>query len=185
MRITIDTDLLKKEGIELNEFLLLLMCFYECDYKSTLDSAVEHGLVSPNLFKDGSGILSDNVYDKIARILLASHEKLKDCPIKDFYKLASDMQNCFPKGCKPGTSYTWRGNNSEIAFKLMMLVVKHDFMFTEEEAIRATKQYVIDCKDNPKYMSLLKYFILKTYNIGEELSISSPFMSIIENNRQL
>lgn len=183
MRITIDTDILKNKGISLDEFLLLLLFFYGYNYKDTFNQALKHGFVSSDLFKDGNGVLSDSVCDLVVRTLMASDDKIKNCPIKDFHKLAEDMQSHYPKGNKPGTSYPWAGETEEIAFKLMMLVVKYDFFFTETEAIEAVKQYVNDCKDNLEHMTLLKYFIIKTYRNGNEMTISSSFMSIIENNR--
>lgn len=184
MRITIDTDILQKKGISLDEFLLLLLFFYGYSYKDALDQAIKHNYISPDLFKDGNGVLSDSVCDLVVRTLIASDDKIKNCPIKNFRHLAMDMQRHYPQGNKPGTSYPWAGDTDEIAFKLMMLVAKYDFTFTELEAIEAVKTYISDCHDNPERMALLKYFILKTYKNGDEMLICSPFMSIIENNRK-
>lgn len=183
MRITIDTDILKKRDIGLDEFLLLLLFFYGYNYKDTFKQALKHGFVSSDLFKDGNGVLSDNVCDLVVRTLMASDDKIKNCPIKDFHELAKNMQCHFPRGNKSGTSYSWTGDTDEIAFKLMMLVVKYNFFFTESEAIEATKIYVSDSKDDLEHMALLKYFIIKTHIKDNEVIISSPFMSIIENNR--
>lgn len=184
MRITIDTDILQKKGVSLDEFLLLLLFFYGYNYKDTFNQALKHGFVTPDLFKDGNGVLSDSVCDLVVRTLMASDDKVKNCPIKNFRHLALAMQSHYPQGNKPGTSYPWAGDTDEIAFKLMMLVAKYDFTFTELEAIEAVKTYISDCHNDPEHMALLKYFILKTYKKGNEMVISSPFMSIIENNRK-
>ena len=91
--------------------------------------------------------------------------------------------SCYPNGIKPGTTYYWRGTKEEIAQKLRILVVKYNFQFTEEEAIAATEEYVNSFKDY-KHMKLLKYFLLKTLVSDGRIEIDSPFMSIIENNRE-
>ena len=102
----------------------------------------------------------------------------------DFSKLADSLRECYPKGNKPRTTYSWQGSTEEIAQKLRILVVKYDFQFTEAEAISAVKEYVASFK-NYKYMQLLKYFILKTTDDGQgHKMIDSLFMTIIENNRE-
>ena len=68
----------------------------------------------------------------------------------------------------------------------MTLFVKYDFAFTEEEAIKATEEYVNSFRDHQDRMMLLKYFILKTTKSDDDLNdINSTFMTFIENNRQL
>ena len=72
----------------------------------------------------------------------------------------------------------WRDSTAVIARKLKTLVVKYDYEFTEEQALKATKAYVESFNGDYTYMQLLKYFILKTMPDGE---IRSDFMSYIEN----
>lgn len=68
-----------------------------------------------------------------------------------------------------------------IAHKLRTLVVEYNFSFTEQEALRATEEYVKSFSDDKSHMQLLKYFILKT---SKDNDMESMFMTIIENNRQ-
>lgn len=89
--------------------------------------------------------------------------------------------NIYPSGNKSGTSYLWGGTLEEIAQKLMVLVTVHSFIYTEDEAIKATKEYVGSFEGDRSHMKLLKYFLLRTRKTEQE--IDSDFMTIIEKNR--
>lgn len=181
MRITIDTEVLQRENLTLGDFLVLLMGFHDFNYKESLDKLIDAGIVQPNVFNRMSMVLSNNTRDYIAKILMMSNAKVRESGI-DFNQLAEQLQSIFPAHKKPGTTYDWRGRTTEIAQKLMTLVAKYDFIFTEEEAIRATKEYVDSFDEDKTKMQLLKYFILRTKTNDQE--IESMFMTIIENNRE-
>lgn len=178
MKITINTEVLQREGLSLGDFLVLLIGFYEANYKESLDKLVDKGVIQPNVFNRMSMVLSNNTKDYIAKLLTECDDKAIDSRI-DFTSLAKKLQAIYPNGNKPGTSYSWIDNTDLIAQKLRTLVVKYNFTFTEEEALAATKEYVSSF-DNQEKMQLLKYFILKTKSNQE---IDSMFMTIIENNR--
>ena len=180
MRITIDTEVLQKEHLSLGDFLVLLMGYKDIDYKESLDSLINKGVIQPNLFNRMSVVLSDNTREYVSKILLDSDSKVMESTI-DFENLAIQLQSIYPTGNKPGTSYNWRGKLKEIELKLKALVAVHGFDFTESEAIQATKEYVSSFDGDRTKMQLLKYFILRTD--GKNGEISSQFMSIIENNR--
>lgn len=179
MRITIDTDVLKKEHLTLEGFLLLLTEYYNVNQEDAINNLVTAGLAERSHYPSSLLILSNNTRDLVAQILVKSNEKVCNSPI-DFDELAQKLQSLYPEGTKPGTTYSWKGDSEEIAFKLRVLVAIHNFTFTEDEAIKAVKEY-ISSYGNTKYLQLLKYFILRTDNNGE---INSLFMTIIENNRQ-
>lgn len=183
MKITIDTDVLNKENISLGEFLVLLMAFYGINYKEINEKVVSKGLISSNLFKDGSDILSNNTRNFVSRLIVESSNEVKSSSI-DFYSLAHKMQNLFPDGCKEGTSYPWKSDINDVAFKLMLLVYRFNFKFTEKEALDATEKYIKCFNESNKYMQLLKYFVLKTHKYkNKEEDFTSLFMTMIENNR--
>lgn len=185
MKITINTDVLHEENLSLGDFLALLIGFYDLDYKDSFYRMIETELAAPNVFHEDSLILSDNTKNLVARLLMASADKAKNSGI-DFNSLAKKLQSIYPSGLKPGTTYSWKDTEAIIAFKLMTLFVKYDFAFTEEEAIKATEEYVNSFKDQQDRMMLLKYFILKTTKSDDGLNnVNSMFMTIIENNRQL
>lgn len=183
MKVTINSEVLRKNNLTFGEFLIMLMGYYGIDYDENHDILVNKNLVESNLFKKCSIVLSDNSKKLVLKILMESDDKAANSGI-DFESIAAKLQLEYPDGIKAGTTYNWRGELDEVAQKLRTLVVKYDFIFTEEEAISATKEYVSSFKSPYTYMQLLKYFILKTVkNSHGHTEINSEFMSIIENNR--
>ena len=184
MKMTINTDVLRKYNLSFGQFIVLLTSYYSLDCQKIHDDLVERGLAERDLFKGFPPVLSDNTKNLIARIIVESDERIVDCGIGDFEALAQKLQELYPEGNKSGTTYLWRGTTEEIAQKLRTLIVQHNFTYTESEAIMAVKEYVSSFKDY-KYMQLLKYFILKTSNDGQGHSeMDSLFMSAIEHCRE-
>lgn len=134
MNITIDTEVLQSKGISLGEFLVLLMSFNDISYTKCLDSLVSKGIVQPDVFNPLSAVLSNNTKDFIPFLLMLSDSNVQNSHI-DFLILAHKLQSIYPAHKKPGTTYDWRGKAFDIAQKLMTLVAKYSFTFTEEEAI--------------------------------------------------
>ena len=179
MKITINTDILKKHNLTLGEFLIMLLGYFDIDLQSVQDTIVNKSLADKNLFKEMGIILSNNSKDLIARILMESDDKAIKSGI-NFEQVAEKMMNCYPSGNKPGKSYSWRSTIEEIAQKLRTIVVKYDFLFTEEEAVNAVREYISSFTPPYKDMLLLRSFILRT----SQDEIESLFMTIIENNRE-
>lgn len=184
MKITIDTEVLKREHLTMGEFLVMLIGYYDVKYKDMLDKLVDRDIVNRSVFDKNDMVLSNNTKNLTAKIVLESDDKANSLGI-DYEALAKKLQEIYPSGVKPGTTYYWRGDTSVIVQRLRALVVKYDFTFTEEEAIKATKEYVNSFKDNEtKQMSLLGFFIFRTNRTdGGDREINSMFMTIIENNR--
>lgn len=181
MKITIDTKVLQEEHLTVGEFLVMLMGFYHERYSSCYNRLENKGTICIDVFNalnDDFMMLSDNTKNLITSILVRSDPKVRESKI-NFMELAGKLQDLYPSGNKPGTTYPWREDRNIIAQKLMTLVAVHEFSFTEEEAVRATKEYVDSYDGNYGQMQLLRYFILKTKN-GE---VNSMFMTLIENNR--
>lgn len=183
MKITINTEVLKRYNLSLGQFLVLLTSYYNLDCQKINDELVNEGLAEKDLFKGFPPILSDNSKNLISKIIVECDDKIINSKI-DFDKLATSLQECYPEGNKPGTTYNWKGVKQEIAQKLMILISKYNFTFTEEEAIAAVKEYVGSFKDY-KFMSVLRNFILtsKKDELGH-YEMESMFMTIIENNRE-
>lgn len=179
MKITIDTEILQRNNLTLGEFLVMLFGYCDVKYKENFDKLIEKSIISKNVFDKDSMVLSNNTRDLIAKVLIESDAKVMGYDL-NFEELAKKLQDIYPKGNKPGTTYNWGNNTAVIAFKLRTLVAKYCFIFTEDEAIKATKEYVDSFEDDNKNMKLLKYFILRT---SKDDSIDSMFMTIIENNR--
>lgn len=181
MRITIDTDILSRNNVSLGEFLTLLLGYWNYNFNECFGNLLDKNLADIDRMIMGNIVLSGNSKELITRLLTESDERLKKSPIKDFYKLAAKLRNIFPNGNKAGTTYPWGGTVEEIAQKLMVFVTVHGFIYTEEEAIEATKEYVGGFKGDRSHMKLLKYFLLRTRKNEQE--IDSDFMTIIEKNR--
>ena len=180
MKFTVNTDVLQHEHLTMGDFLILLIGYYSINYKECLDKLIKNKIVSTNVFNPDEIILSNNTKDLITSILISSDDKVINSGI-DFTALAQKLQALYPKGNKSGTSYSWTDKTSLIAHKLRTLVVEYSFSFTEQEALRATEEYVKSFSNDLSHMQLLKYFILKTTNNDD---MESMFMTIIENNRQ-
>lgn len=178
-KVSINKDVLEKNNLSMDEFLVLLLTYNKANIQEVKQSLVEKGLADFSVFDDEL-VISSTTKDLITSISIDSDVKVlsKD---KEFKELADKLKELFPKGKKAGTTYMWRDSTAVIARKLKTLVVKYDYQFTEEQAIKATKAYVESFNGDYTYMQLLKYFILKSLPDGE---IKSDFMSYIENEGQ-
>lgn len=178
-KVSINKDVLEKYNLSMDEFLVLLLTYNKANIQEVKQSLVEKGLADFSVFDDEL-VISSTTKDLITSISIDSDVKVlsKD---KEFKELADKLKELFPKGKKAGTTYMWRDSTAVIARKLKTLVVKYDYQFTEEQAIKATKAYVESFNGDYTYMQLLKYFILKSLPDGE---IKSDFMSYIENEGQ-
>lgn len=182
MKLVIDTEVLSKENISFGEYLVLLMGYHNIDYEECCQSLAKRKLVQLSIFGKNMIVLPQETKELVANIAADSNLEINDSNI-DFNVLAKELQSLYPEGNKPNTPYLWRGRTWEIVQKLKTLVLKYKFKFTAEEAVNATKEYV-NAFNNPKYMSLLKCFLLKTMQDNQgHVEIESMFMSIIENNR--
>lgn len=185
MKLTIDQTILDKNGLTLEEFLVLYLNAKDVDIGKVSQSLVAKGLADKDLFSEGKLIVSDKVKDLISTVIIDSDKNVIDKD-EEFTFLASELREIYPAGRKEGTSYMWRGTTAEIAKKLKTLVVKYGYSFSREDVIKATKEYVNSFNGNYRYMQLLKYFILKSVKDADDnVDIKSELMSLIENSGQL
>lgn len=178
-KVSINKDVLEKNNLSMDEFLVLLLTYNKANIQEVKESLVQKGLADFSVM-DNELVISNVTKDLITSVTIDSDKAVisKD---KEFRELAEKLKELFPKGKKAGTTYMWRDSTAVIARKLKTLVVKYDYEFTEEQALKATKAYVESFNGDYTYMQLLKYFILKTLPDGE---IKSDFMSYIENEGQ-
>ena len=185
MKITIDTDVLKKYNLTIQEFLVMLIGYYSLNYEQEQTKLIEKKLVEKNLFHSIPPVLSDNSKKLVHRVLIESDAKLQSCPLSNYEELAKALQALYPSGIKSGTTYHWQGDADDIAQRLRTLVVRHNFCFTIEEACSAVTEYVSSFEGKDKtHMQLLQNFILSTRRTEGYNASSSMFMTIIENNRE-
>ena len=182
MEITINDKLLEQYNLSVEEFLILYICSKNYNIKELLDTIIAKGYANKDVFDEFKAVISDNVKDLIADIIINSDKRVINKE-KDFLILANKMRDLYPSGKKPGTNYSWKDSGIVIAQKLKTLVAKFGCSFTEEEALEATKRYIESFNGNYTYMQLLKYFILKTDKSTGD--IKSDFMSLIENKEEI
>ena len=185
MKLTVDEYILDKYNLSLNEFLVLYLSANSVNIKSCMESLVEKGLAYKDMFYENSIVVSNNIKDTVSSIIIESDKNIIDKD-QQFTDLANKLRELYPSGRKEGTTYMWRGTTAEIAKKLKTLVVKYGYSFTEEQVIKATKEYINSFNGNYKRMRLLKYFILKSEKDADDnINVISELMSFIENEGQL
>lgn len=182
MRYTIDEAILTKHNLTIEEFLVLLLNMKQIPYSRIKESLIEKKIVDANLFENELLVLSNNTKDLVTSILIDSDKTVvnKD---SEYEAVAAKMREIFPAGRKPGTTYLWRDSVAVIARKLKTLTVQYGCKFTEEEALRATKNYVESFNGDYRFMQLLKYFILKKDTSTGE--IRSDFMALLESGGEV
>lgn len=185
MKLTIDEYILDKYNLSLNEFLVLYLSANSVNIKSCMESLIKKGLAYKDMFYADSIVVSNNIKDTVSSIIIESDKNIIDKD-QQFTDLANKLRELYPAGRKEGTTYMWRGTTAEIAKKLKTLVVKYGYSFTEEQVIKATKEYINSFNGNYKRMRLLKYFILKSEKDADDnINVISELMSFIENEGQL
>ena len=108
MKLTIDQTILDKNGLTLEEFLVLYLNAKDVDIGKVSQSLVAKGLADKDLFSEGKLIVSDKVKDLISTVIIDSDKNVID-KAEEFTSLASELREIYPAGRKEGTSYMWRG----------------------------------------------------------------------------
>ena len=184
MKYTIDTTILQKNNITLEEFLWLFLNRKDINVSQLTNSLVNKGIADKSILDSAKLVLSDKSTTLISSILIDSDKSVENKD-KEFEELAKEMQELYPKGRKSGTTYYWRGSLIEITKKLKTLVVKYKIDLNRDKILEATKSYVQSFNGDYTKMRLLKYFILKTEKDADgNIKITSDLMALIENSGQ-
>lgn len=156
MKITIDEDVCRKNGLELSDLFAIL-------YIRCTDNVEKHKEYIANneiIVNRDNQYFIDAAYSELVDSILLTSDK--SIPEKlDCEKLAIDMRQLFPKGIKTGSS-AWRGNLREITLRLQKFFKLYGSDWTEEQILAATKRYIESFNGDTKFMRILKYFILKS-----------------------
>lgn len=184
MKYTIDTTILQKNNITLEEFLWLFLNRKDVNINQLTNSLVNKGIADKSILDSAKLVLSDKSTTLISSVLIDSDKSVENKD-REFEELAKEMQELYPKGRKSGTTYYWRGSLIEITKKLKTLVVKYNIELNKEKILEATKSYVQSFNGDYTKMRLLKYFILKTERDADgNIKITSDLMTLIENSGQ-
>lgn len=181
MKFVIDSDIIAKDGITIQEFSVLL--YYIAGGVGMLNETLCDSLWNKGfLIKDIEGYILDN--NKISLIEnWATQSSMTSSTNDRLESLASKLRDLYPSGKKAGTNYYWKDSVALISQRLAMFFKKFGDKFTDEQIVQATRGYIESFNGNYQYMQLLKYFIYKRgVEKGEE---TSQLLSYIENNGQV
>lgn len=187
MKYIIDTEILEREGIGLDEALYLLSVYKKkpINFNTIQKAKVENKILKFENPRDPVKITPKGQY-YIESILAKSKIHVSSNNLERYRTLADKMREIYPKGLKPGTNYQWRDSTAIIADRLMKLVAKYNIEFTDEEAVDATKRYITSFNGNYKYMQILKYFISKQKPVeGAPAEQNSQFLSFLQNEESI
>ena len=145
MKLIIDEKKCLKKNLTLQE-TLITAAISMGNYNQVLLNLINRGIT------DGDK-LQTTWEDTINELLgLDEEEHLK--------RLASQMQQCFPKDKIPGTAYYYRCNTREIVLKLKKFFEIYG-EYPDDKIINATKKFVASFRGDYRFLPLVKYFILK------------------------
>lgn len=183
MKYIIDTEILEREGIGLDEALYLLSVYKKkpINFNTVQKAKVENKILKFENPRNPVQITPKG-QSYIESILAKSKIYVSSDNLERYRALADKMREIYPKGIKPGTNYQWRDSTAIIADRLMKLVAKYNIEFTDEEAVDATKRYIASFNGNYRYMQILKYFISKQKPVeGAPAEQNSQFLSFLQN----
>lgn len=169
-KLTLTTDAIKKHDTEPGIFMLLAISA-GLKTEQEITRLLEQGLIGRIMGANGytgDYFLTDAGVNLINKVIYDSDEDIPG--EEELLQLATDLQQLFPKGKKPGTIQYWRGSQKEIFVKLQGFYKRYGRAFSSEEIINATRRYVDSFNGNYGYMQLLKYFIWKDKDNGEKIS---------------
>ena len=159
MKIIIDEDICRREGLSFAEVLMMTLIKTGVE----IDDLIKTMIKKKMLVKDQS--LSDVLYveqhwnitcDKVlveSNVATTQETKIES--------LAKTLMTLFPAGKKQGTSQYWRGNLRDNTIRLSKFFKLYGNIYTDEQIIEATKRYISSFNGNYQHMRVLKYFIWK------------------------
>jgi hypothetical protein len=184
-KIEIDEAKCLKLGLTLQETLIAIAISMG-KYKETVTNMLNRGIITLDLFKQGSPDITSKWKSKVDSFLASDEQRLETLALK--------VQDCFPKQklmyANGGESpFYFRCNKTEIKNKLKKFLDIYGEV-SDDDIIDATKRYV-DTYAPKGYvgMRLAKYFILKDdkrLTIDDEVHVEqlSDLATFLENKSE-
>ena len=119
--INIDKKVLEEHSITLPQLLLMMLSLEDVNIPKLVDEIVNLNLGVHNPRDSYELIPTNKTKNMVNSILIESNKTVLQQKDR-FENLAVKLQELFPKGVKPGTSYTWRDSKMIMAKRLKMLV---------------------------------------------------------------
>ena len=184
-KIEIDEAKCLKLGLTLQETLIAIAISMG-KYKETVTNMLNRGIITLDLFKQGSPDITSKWKSKVGSFLVSDEQRLETLALK--------VQDCFPKqklmyANGRESPFYFRCNKTEIKNKLKKFL---DFYgeVSDDDIIDATKRYV-DTYAPKGYvgMRLAKYFILKDdkrLTVDDEVHVEqlSDLATFLENKSE-
>jgi hypothetical protein len=156
MTISISEDVCKKNGLNPDEILAILLVKTGTDISQLFNSLLERHILVKDVF--GSYLVTQR-WDDVASTILLDSDKDKQSPER-LEKLASKLMEIFPKEKKAGTCHYFRGNKKDNILRLKKFFKLYGH-YSDEQILDAARRYVSSFNGNYAYMRILKYFIWK------------------------
>lgn len=184
-KIEIDEAKCLKLGLTLQETLIAIAISMG-KYKETVTNMLNRGIITLDLFKQGSPDITSKWKSKIGSFLASDEQRLETLALK--------VQDCFPKqklmyANGRESPFYFRCNKTEIKNKLKKFLDIYGEV-SDDDIIDATKRYV-DTYAPKGYvgMRLAKYFILKDdkrLTVDDEVHVEqlSDLATFLENKSE-
>lgn len=181
-KIEIDEAKCLKLGLTLQETLIAIAISMG-KYKETVTNMLNRGIITLDLFKQGSSDITSKWKSKVSSFLASDEQRLETLALK--------VQDCFPKqklmyANGRESPFYFRCNKTEIKNKLKKFLDIYGEV-SDDDIIDATKRYV-DTYAPKGYvgMRLAKYFILKDdkrLTVDDEVHVEqlSDLATFLEN----
>jgi len=189
MKITIDTDICKKKGKDVDLVLYLISLLSGSKITvNTFEKARQQGLIKFEQMYDRRFPFPETVSisDTGAYIIegVLADSTIRNITNEHYLELANKLREIFPAGKKPGYAYTWRDSTDCIVDRLKKFTLRYG-EYSDEEIIDATKRYVNSFNGDYQYMQLLKYFIWKNKVTGGETERQSQLAAYLEDDEEV
>lgn len=158
MKITIDEDTCKKNGMRWPEVLIAMII----RSGEGIPLLIQEMLAEQKIVRDeieNEYFITQRWADIVDTILLDSEDSKQ--PELRLDNLIPKLQEIFPEGKKEGTSQYWRGNKREIGIRIKKFFKLYGNTYTDEQILEAARNYVQGFNGRYSYMRVLKYFIWK------------------------
>ena len=182
--LTINREIIEKEGWTLGEFLLMLCAINKIDLQAAKRLLIQKGLMTDHCPPEqypplGVAPMEEGV-KKYNDLVIKASPLANGSPTTDMEldELAKTLKEIYPKGMKDNKWY-WADSVALIKKRLQAFFVKYG-RYPSEEIIDATQRYVDAMRDRDD-MRLLKYFIFRDKRVDGEVVPSSDLLNWMEN----
>lgn len=162
MKYVIDEEVCKKAHLDIHLLLTILLLNTDTKFEDNLKELIDREIIIEEKTLLGTRYLITTRWaDTVSGILLDSEKDNVDKFDQRLEALAKVLMEIFPEGKKPGTNNYWKCNRRDVVLKLKKFLKKYGEDYTDEQIIKATKDYVASFNGDYSFMRVLKYFIWK------------------------